>query len=444
MIEDNFWPPEEAFLDISGVKQLTDGRARCTGVALCDEEGSPSKIFNQGKEAHFFYEFEMLGDTGVPAGGLEFHDAAGTIIHGKNTFQYETSAPDAATRGTRLRYHHSIKLDVAAGEYWYTVGLASSDKASFDSYIEGSLSHIDFSPLVSELCRVTDVGSFEVKFAKDGKLTHHGIANLPSRMFSSVSETPHPGWLKPLISKEAEHVIPTVVHITHWKAGSQWIFKILSACAPDLIVPPRSDQVQFKFWPIQHGKIYPTVYVPKDQFDSVRLPENSRRFVIIRDLRDTLISSYFSFKISHPVMEAGFVRLRSVLNSVDFDDGLLYLMDDFLTYSARIQLSWQEAGEKLIRYEDLLEHDLEILEPLLIDECQLPVSREKFREAVIANRFENLTKGRKPGKEELTAHERKGIAGDWKNHFSEKVKRAFKSRFGGLLVATGYEKDLNW
>ena len=63
---------------------------------------------------------------------------------------------------------------------------------------------------------------------------------------------------------------------------------------------------------------------------------------------------------------------------------------------------------------------------------------------VLANRFERLTGGRKRGQEDLAAHERKGVAGDWRNYFSERVTLAFKARYGGLLVATGYEQDLNW
>jgi len=63
---------------------------------------------------------------------------------------------------------------------------------------------------------------------------------------------------------------------------------------------------------------------------------------------------------------------------------------------------------------------------------------------VLANRFEAQTGGRPRGVEDVTAHQRKGVAGDWRNHFTDRIKRAFKARYGGLLVATGYEKDLDW
>lgn len=39
---------------------------------------------------------------------------------------------------------------------------------------------------------------------------------------------------------------------------------------------------------------------------------------------------------------------------------------------------------------------------------------------------------------------RKGIIGDWKNHFTEDHKKLFKEVAGQLLIQEGYEKDLEW
>jgi|GEM_PF-1916464 len=246
------------------------------------------------------------------------------------------------------------------------------------------------------------------------------------------------------VQDNAEEAMPTIFHITHWKAGSMWIADILRQCAPNRIVTPQWGAIQFVHWPVQAGKVYPALYLTKQQFDSVRLPGTWRRFVVIRDLRDTLVSAYMSYKFSHPDTHYWLARTRPLLHSLSLDDGLIYLMDEWLLNCADRQLSWLEAGERLIRYEDLLEHDLEILERVLIDECQLPVSRERLRQVILASRFERLAKGRQRGQEDVTVHQRKAIAGDWQNHFSDKVKRAFKARYGGLLTATGYEQDLSW
>jgi lipopolysaccharide transport system ATP-binding protein len=149
-------------------------------------------------------------------------------------------------------------------------------------------------------------------------------------------------------------------------------------------------------------------------------------------------------RYSHAILEPNIAQLRSALEALSVEDGLIQKIDELISDSARIQLSWLESGEPLIHYEDLLNHDLEILERVLLDECQMPVARERFREVVLSSRFEQLTNGRKRGQEEVTEHTRKGIAGDWRNYFTDRVKRAFKVRYGGLLVAIGYEQDLNW
>ena len=57
--ESGAWPAPEAFLDLAGVAQVTNGEARCTALALCDGAGRPRRVFEQGETASFFYEFEL-------------------------------------------------------------------------------------------------------------------------------------------------------------------------------------------------------------------------------------------------------------------------------------------------------------------------------------------------------------------------------------------------
>lgn len=232
---------------------------------------------------------------------------------------------------------------------------------------------------------------------------------------------------------------PTVFHhITHWKAGSQWLYKILREIALERIVVPRLGEKQFLDAPLLSGAVYPTVYVTKEQFHSVALPENCRKFIIIRDLRDTLISGYFSIRYSHVVIDESLARWREQLDAMTIEEGLLMLMDEWLPASAKIQQSWIEAGEKFIRYEDLLDKDSEILQELLIGHCEIPVTPERLHDVIMANRFENLTGGRKPGEENLMAHERKGVSGDWRNYFTARVTENFNERYGSLVFDAGY------
>jgi hypothetical protein len=474
----DFWPPVAAFLDLASANVVPSEYAHCTGVTLCDDEGQPTLRFFQGQTAHFYYEFEVAQPIAVPGGGIEIHDALGRLVHGKNSFQYGTVAPESVEPGVRLRFHHVIRLEVGAGEYRFSIGLATTSIEHERRYRDGTIADEVFRETTQELCRVMHVGVFRVELNPDGRLLHHGMVNLPGDCQVSMVAPPAPApapspqaaaqrWSvarlfglarrngMSRVSSNDETIVPAVVHtgdthappavfhVTHWKAGSQWINRILTDCVPERIVAPQVNEGQFLYWPLQAGKMYPTLYVTAQQFAAVQLPPTWRRFVIIRDLRDTLISAYFSLKISH-AEEAANAALRERLQLLDFEDGLAMLMDAWLPACARIQLSWQETGERLIRYEDLLEHDLEILEPLLLDACKLPLDRARFREIVMTNRFEQLTQGRSRGEEDVTAHERKGIAGDWRNYFSDEVKRMFKNRYGGVLIATGYERDFDW
>ena len=238
--------------------------------------------------------------------------------------------------------------------------------------------------------------------------------------------------------------MPAIFHVTHWKAGSQWIYRILHQCARERIVKPQRGNEQFTRGPVQQGKVYPTLYVTKEEFDSAALPGRWYRFVVIRDLRDTLASAYFSWKFSHPLLSSSLAGARRRLQACSMEEGLLYMIDEWLPGCARIQESWLRSGERLIRYEDLLERDLEILEPLLLDEAGLPVSPERFRAVVLVNRFENVTRGRRRGQEDVAAHERKAVPGDWRNHFTKRVNEVMKAQYGELLMATGYERDVGW
>jgi lipopolysaccharide transport system ATP-binding protein len=233
--------------------------------------------------------------------------------------------------------------------------------------------------------------------------------------------------------------------VTHYKAGSRWIHRILKACVNERLLVVHDELREFLEQPIQPGRVYSAVYVTREQFDSVSLPEDSRHFVVIRDLRDTLVSGYFSLKVSHAKFEVDDVTsFRGRLQHLGFEDGLMQTLEEWLPLNAQIQQSWVEAGEPVIRFEDLLERDREILEPTLLDRCELGVPRGKLHRAIENQSFERLSGGRTRGEEDVDSHYRKGIAGDWRNYLTDPVKDAFKERWGELLVATGYEKDLNW
>jgi len=123
---------------------------------------------------------------------------------------------------------------------------------------------------------------------------------------------------------------------------------------------------------------------------------------------------------------------------------------------AEIARSWKESvggtvenaaslGENYyeLRYEDLLAEPIAEVRRLL-GFLGADSGEKVAKECVEAASFEQLSGGRAQGEEDSSSFYRKGIAGDWKNHFSEEDKRVFKEEAGKLLIRLGYEKNLDW
>ena len=242
---------------------------------------------------------------------------------------------------------------------------------------------------------------------------------------------------------------PPVFHLTHWKAGSQWIRGVLECLFPDRVVNPLVAAEHVTREPIRRGGIYPTVYLEQSAFAAVQVPDDSIVFLVLRDLRDTLISNYYSLLESHPLLgpggvpHPGLAELRRELSSRTLEEGLLYLTRDSLDASARIQASWMDAGVRVFRYEDFVADGRSEFGALL-DFCGLACSEAELLEALEANSFETRSGGRAQGVEDTGSHFRKGVAGDWRNHFGASMKAAFKERFAAHLIRTGYETGEDW
>jgi len=164
MLDDNFWPPTEAFLDPSSMSQSIGGEARCTGVAVCDEEGRATRTFQPGQWAHLFYEFEVLKEIGVPTAALECQDEGGRVFQVVSPSQFgrdarERTMLDSVLPGTWLYYHHIIHLKVGHGKYFFTVQLFLPDLGNTN---QPKLGEQGNHHLVHEVCRATHASSFAV------------------------------------------------------------------------------------------------------------------------------------------------------------------------------------------------------------------------------------------------------------------------------------------
>lgn len=241
-----------------------------------------------------------------------------------------------------------------------------------------------------------------------------------------------------------KHKKTTIFHITHQKAGSQWIKAVFSTIDNSRLVKSKINETQFFEDKIIKGGIYPALYCTKERFESIKIPGNHKKFVVIRDLRDTLISLYFSMRYSHPVLNEFIKKSRDELEKRDPADGVLFLLENgYIEPLAKIQNSWINSNEMIIKYEDLFVNETEIFMKI-IDHCEMKYDRKLVIDAIQKNTFQTRSKGRKAGEEDVMSHLRKGSPGDWKNYFNHKLKEAFKDKYGELIIKTNYESNSNW
>ena len=203
-----------------------------------------------------------------------------------------------------------------------------------------------------------------------------------------------------------------------------------------------------------------------------------RGFHVIRDPRDIVVSGYFSHLHSHPITEYNSKQMsawREQLAAAALEEGLLLELGFEAENFANLR-GWDYTNPQVLelRYEGLIDDPLAAftqafafwglssprlglptLAALAVDRWRQkragrPMPRREslpaplLRHIVTRNAFERKAGGRSQGEEDARHHYRKGVAGDWRNHFTPRVTAAFKDRYGDLLVALGYETSLDW
>jgi len=191
---------------------------------------------------------------------------------------------------------------------------------------------------------------------------------------------------------------PTIFHITQYKCASQWVAEILKWCAYGRVVLPEEASTHFIDRELVQGLIYPTCYITRADFERT-LNANThidaqKRFLVTRDPRDICISLYFSMKKSHAGNFTRIKRLRRVLNKLNTAEGIEAVIENEMPSIVDGFTSWLDA---------------------------------------------DINGGRSQGKEDDSHHYRKGVHGDWKNHFTDELYELFLSKFEKQIVALGYD-----
>jgi len=226
-----------------------------------------------------------------------------------------------------------------------------------------------------------------------------------------------------------------LVVVEYPKSGGSWLVSMLGDC---LDLPKRDIYVSegFKLFDVSRHPWYidsaslnisaPSVIKSHEPPQSSLYHSDDKIIHLVRDGRDVVVSKYFydkDFCVQNGIFESFDTPWRD------------YLISTAQQWS-RFVLDWQGRGVRFFRYEQLLE-DLPSAIKSILDALQVSATDEKITQAIQANTKEKFRQALSKTFEHNT-FVRKGIVGDWVNHFSEDDLAEFNKVAGEAMSSLGY------
>jgi hypothetical protein len=157
--------------------------------------------------------------------------------------------------------------------------------------------------------------------------------------------------------------------------------------------------------------------------------DNQPVIYLVRDGRDVMVSYYF-YKNYYLKNNRGGVEIDEKEKISNF------IKSYTLEWINHVKEGLKLYSNIIVRYEDLKEStELSLSE--IFEKLKLRISLPIIRESIEIFDFKNIA-NRKPGKEERSSFFRKGIVGDWKNHFSKDDLKFFYRKAKYVLNRLGY------
>lgn len=290
---------------------------------------------------------------------------------------------------------------------------------------------------------------------------------------------------------------PLRVFFGHHKCATGWIDGILMEISFHLGRHCRIVHTPHHFDPhaslvdlVHAERVDLLAYTNADQRYVQDLPFH-RGFHVVRDPRDVIVSAYFSHRNTHSTDDWPELEVhRAALRARSKEEGLLLEME-FSRPQFEAMAAWDYQQEHVLecKMEELTAEPVNGFRRIaaflgLLEDDDRGSLRDRGRQVVYRmNRlnhrgrrfmpgrlpmfpvprvpqstiptglldeilqqasFKRLSGGRRKGDENVHSHYRKGVPGDWKNHFTEQHVRTFKRNYNDLLLKLDYETDPDW
>jgi len=233
------------------------------------------------------------------------------------------------------------------------------------------------------------------------------------------------------------------------KSGTTWLENMLASYPGFTPIMPyqvtkhemnNKSSIEYEFPegifnPLQNGLFVMKMHSYGSKHNVNILKNNNINYCIVyRDLRDAAVSHCFYVRSTpwHPECQE--------YKNFDIKQCLKIFCSKRLDEWVGWIRSWRENRNKEysieITYEELIRNTF-ITFKKVAQHFDLNASNEIIQGIIKKNSFAIL-------KKKDANFFRKGVSGDWKNHFDYEIKEVFKEKAGDLLIELGYEKDLDW
>ncbi len=261
-----------------------------------------------------------------------------------------------------------------------------------------------------------------------------------------------------------------IVLSTMPRSGTTFLFQFISALAGFKPVEPRFTGGHFpeppEWDPYKFDKTYLEINdhemitahygLNDDMFSMVNSPDVLPIY-LYRDPRDAGVSAMLYIKnvlkhhclhdLFNEISESEallFMLCGGVINVEDKNGKKTHVVHDGMKYFCEMAYPWIDNPLiAKIRYEDLTVDPVNTIISSF-NNVDVFISEEDVATVEKKLNFSTVAEGRAKGVEDKKSHFRKGIIGDYKNHFIDIHYSMCKYRLGDDLIKLGYEQDYNW